>query len=215
MEMRMEARTMGIIGLVAIVLGTVALLPPIPQDPAYHIYADQRTVLGIPNFWNVVSNLPFVLLGLIGVTTIGMNRTPGYLPELKPIYTAFFAGVFLTGLGSTYYHLEPVNSTILWDRLALTILFMAFFSAVWGEHISPSAAVKMVWPLIAIGMASVVYWYITETRNPRRRRPASLRRGSVSTAVDAAADYALLPLPPDRRGLCLGHPGRLRPGQGR
>ncbi len=164
MKMPMEARTAGILGLVVIALGTVAMLPPIPQDPAYHIYADQRTVMGIPHFWNVVSNLPFVILGLMGVVSISMNRTPGFLPELKPVYTAFFAGVFLTGLGSAYYHLEPVNSTIVWDRLALTILFMAFFSAVWGEHISPAAAVKMVWPLIAIGMASVVYWYVTETR---------------------------------------------------
>jgi len=156
MEMRIQAKTLGLCGLVAIALGTVALLPPIPQDPIYHIYADQRTVMGIPNFWNVVSNLPFLLLGLIGVATIAMNRTPGFLPELKTIYLIFFAGVFLTGLGSAYYHLNPVNSTIIWDRLALTILFMAFFSAVWGEHISPSVAVKMVWPLIAIGMASVV-----------------------------------------------------------
>ncbi|MEJ2156282.1 MAG: hypothetical protein P8X96_13155, partial [Desulfobacteraceae bacterium] len=73
-------------------------------------------------------------------------------------------GVFLTGLGSAYYHMAPSNATILWDRLALTLLFMAFFSAVWGEHISASAAVKMVWPLVGLGLASVVYWYITETR---------------------------------------------------
>lgn len=162
--MPIRTKTMGIIGLAAIFLAAAALLPPIPQDPAYHLYADQRTVMGIPHFWNVLSNLPFIVLGLIGVITIAMNRTPGFMPELKPIYLTFFAGVFLAGLGSAYYHLNPVNSTLLWDRLALTILFMAFFSSVWGEHICVSAALKMVWPLIAVGLASVVYWYATETR---------------------------------------------------
>lgn len=171
MEVRFQTKTMGLFGLVAICLAAAAFLPPIPQDPAYHHYADQRTIMGIPNFWNVLSNLPFVILGMMGVTAIAMNRTPGFMPKLKPIYLAFFAGVFLTGFGSAHYHLDPVNSTIIWDRLALTILFMAFFSAVWGEHISISAALKMVWPLIAIGLASVIYWYITETRGQGDLRP--------------------------------------------
>jgi hypothetical protein len=163
-KMRIDAKTIGIAGLIIAAFIAVAMLPPIPQDPAYYLFADQRQVLGIPNFWNVVSNLPFLLLGLMGVISIAGNRTPGYLPELRPIYLTFFAGVFLTGLGSAYYHLDPSNATILWDRLALTILFMSIFCAVWGEHISTSAALKMVWPLIAVGLASVVYWYVTETR---------------------------------------------------
>lgn len=162
--MSVKRKTLGIIGLVVIALAGVALVPAIPQDPAYHRYADQRMVLGIPNFWNVFSNLPFVVLGLLGAATVALNRAPGYLSELKPIYLTFFSGVFLTGLGSAYYHLAPSNPTIVWDRLALTILFMAFFSAVWGEHVSASAALKMVWPLVAIGFASVVYWYLSETR---------------------------------------------------
>jgi hypothetical protein len=28
----------------------------IQQDQLYHVFADQRTLLGIPHFWNVVSN---------------------------------------------------------------------------------------------------------------------------------------------------------------
>jgi hypothetical protein len=44
----------------AVSLAGLALLPKIPQAQAYHEFADQRTLLGIPNFWNVVSNIPFV-----------------------------------------------------------------------------------------------------------------------------------------------------------
>ncbi|RPJ59548.1 MAG: hypothetical protein EHM24_27820 [Acidobacteria bacterium] len=32
-------------------------MPAIPQDPSYHHFADQRTILGVPHFWNVASNL--------------------------------------------------------------------------------------------------------------------------------------------------------------
>ena len=47
--------------------GPVCCVPPIPQSQIYHGFADQRTLLGIPNFWNVVSNLPFILVGALGL----------------------------------------------------------------------------------------------------------------------------------------------------
>ena len=56
-----------LLGLMVVSLATLPLLPPIAQDPTYHQFADQRTLLGIPNFWNVVSNLPFVLVGAMGL----------------------------------------------------------------------------------------------------------------------------------------------------
>lgn len=162
--MRMDLKTGAIIAAVVLTIPVLWLVPPIAQDPGYHIFADQRTRFGIPHFWNVISNAPFVILGIMGMSNIALNRTPGYLHELKPVYFTFYTGVFLTGCASAYYHLNPVNQTIVWDRLALTVLFMAVFSSIWGEHISISTARKMVWPLMVVGMASVIYWYVTETR---------------------------------------------------
>ena len=52
----------------AVTVGGVAAafwLPPLPQDPTYHAFADRRTFFGIPNFWNVCSNLAFVLVGAL------------------------------------------------------------------------------------------------------------------------------------------------------
>ena len=59
----------GIALLIAVTVASLVgllLLPPIPQDQSYHHFADQRTVLGIPNFWNVVSNIPFIAIGAVG-----------------------------------------------------------------------------------------------------------------------------------------------------
>ena len=65
-------------------LALLMLLPPIPQDPAYHAFADQRTLFGIPNFWNVVSNLPFIVIGAIGLIHHRDN----------PATIVLFAGIF-------------------------------------------------------------------------------------------------------------------------
>jgi hypothetical protein len=45
-------------------------LPPLLQDQSYHQFADQRELFGIPNFWNVVSNLPFIAVGAVGLLQV-------------------------------------------------------------------------------------------------------------------------------------------------
>ena len=155
-------------GLIAIalisIIGVVGvmMLDPIPQDIKYHLFLDQRTIFGIPNFWNVISNLPFLLIGLIGLR--GMFRTPGirYLPEIRVAYILFFAGVSLVAFGSGYYHLRPGNETLLWDRLPMTIAFMALFSVIIAEFVSVRAGKIALLPLIMFGAFSVFYWHRTE-----------------------------------------------------
>jgi hypothetical protein len=94
------------------------LLPPISQDQDYHQFADQRTLLGIPNFWNVVSNLPFIVVGALGLRRFYQ----------KPATFALFSGFLLTGFGSSYYHWNPSDETLLWDRLPMTLCFMAILA---------------------------------------------------------------------------------------
>jgi hypothetical protein len=55
------------LGLMAASLAALPLLPPIPQDQDYHHFADTRALLGIPNVWNVISNLPFIAAGAVGL----------------------------------------------------------------------------------------------------------------------------------------------------
>jgi hypothetical protein len=157
--------------LSAILVIAVFLVDPIPQDPAYHSFADARSILWIPNFWNVVSNLPFLLVGGTGIYyTFSGNRT-GTLPELRLAYLTFFAGIFLTGIGSAYYHLVPDNDSLMWDRLAMTIGFMALFAIFVGEHISVRIGNGILVPLLIIGLASVIYWGVTEARDAGDLRP--------------------------------------------
>jgi len=157
------------IGLLAITLclmvGVVGvlLLDPIKQDIGYHRFVDQRMLLGIPNFWNVISNLPFLVVGCMGLYSIFISRRLVYITELKITYTLFFLGVSLVAFGSGYYHLRPDNVSLVWDRLPMTIAFMALFSIIVGEFTSPKLCQFSLWPLLAFGAFSVVYWYVTES----------------------------------------------------
>jgi len=157
-------KTIFLITLSAILIVGVFSIDPISQDPTYHAFADARAILGVPNFWNVASNVPFLLVGGAGIYFASSKNCGGMLPEIHLAYLIFFVGVFLTGFGSAYFHLAPGNDTLLWDRLPMTIGFMGLFTIIIGEHISLPAARLLLIPLLVIGAASVAYWGATESR---------------------------------------------------
>ena len=149
----------------------IFFMQPIAQDQVYHQFSDQNTLFFIPNFWNVVSNLPFILVGSMGFFAMHKQAIRGGLPELRAIYNAFFIGLIFTGFGSSYYHWNPNNVSLVWDRLPMTISFMAFFTVILGENISTSFAKKIFYPLLTIGIFTVIYWIMTEMNGAGDLRP--------------------------------------------
>ncbi len=155
--------TMRLLIFGATVLGAVAvgiLLPPIYQDPAYHHFADDRTLLGIPNCWNVLSNAPFFLIGALGLGATRREAAFAERWERWPFVT-MFVGVLLIGLGSGYYHLAPDSARLVWDRLPMTIVFMAVFGVTLIERVDARVGAWLWVPLIALGAASVFAWRFT------------------------------------------------------
>lgn len=143
---------------VAICIGML-FVPPIPQAQTYHQFSDTRKLLGIPNASNVLSNIPFLIVGVMGLTFCWQRRVDKN--PLNIIYSIFFAGIFLTGFGSSYYHLSPANQTLVWDRLPMTLGFMAFVAAVISEWVDHRLR-HTVWPLLIIGVFSIWYWTRTD-----------------------------------------------------
>lgn len=150
------------------------LVPRVPQDLAYHAFADQRTVLGVANFWNVASNLPFIMVGIAGLAMIAINDRLSFLPELRWIYRVLFATLILTGIGSAWYHLAPSNESLVWDRLGITLPVAALFSIILGEHVSSRLAAKLFLPLCLVGLGTVVWWAYSESQNAGDLRPYAL-----------------------------------------
>jgi len=129
---------------------------PIAQDQAYHHFSDGRALFGLPNAWNVLSNLPFLLFGGWGVAAL--LRDPALGAPLRPLYFVFFVAASLVSVGSAYYHADPNDATLVWDRLPMTLAFMAFFAAVIGRHVSPVFARRALIPLLLLGLSTVLWW---------------------------------------------------------
>jgi len=77
---------------------------------------------------------------------------------LVPVAGALFTGFLLTGFGSAYYHVAPDDGTLFWDRLPMTISFMALLAGALGERFGEAAGRRALWPLLALGAASLVWW---------------------------------------------------------
>ena len=148
------------------------ILSPFAQDHAYHAFADTRTLLGIPNFWNVISNLPFLVVGGWGLAFLARNSS--VVTPLRNNWLVFFIGILMTTFGSVYYHLSPDNASLGWDRLAMTIGFMSLFALVIGEYVSVAWAHRLLVPLVMLGAASVYYWLLTEAWGAGDLRPYAL-----------------------------------------
>jgi len=144
--------------LIAPILLAIAFLllyPPVHQDQSYHYFADQRTFLGIPNFWNVVSNAGFLVVGIMGLLRFKEVRS-----------RILFAGVLATSIGSSYYHWAPQDSRLVWDRLPMTIVFMSLLSIVISMWFDQRLGSRLLFPLLVFGVATIVWWQLTGDLRP-------------------------------------------------
>ena len=159
-------RNRPVLALLVLTLASLAglsLIPPIPQDQSYHQFADQRTLFGIPNVWNVVSNLPFIAVGAAGLARFHRQAAT----------TVLFLGIFLTGFGSSYYHWNPSDGPLFWDRLPMTLCFMAILALVVEERrqigdlrlyvwvqFFPALALPLMFLLFPPKYTGTYYWLI-------------------------------------------------------
>ena len=149
--------------------GYLLASPPLKQPQEYHNFADQRPLLSMPNMLNVVSNLPFLVVGVWGMiymASAASHRPGAFLePMERWPYWVFFVGLALTGIGSSYYHANPNNSTLTWDRMPLTIAFMGLFTAILAERLCWQLSGWLLGPMVVLGIVSVVYWHMTELQD--------------------------------------------------
>ncbi|MEA2571269.1 MAG: hypothetical protein QOI24_3270 [Acidobacteriota bacterium] len=138
-------------GIAALLLAFL-FIPSTPQDPRYHDFADQRTMLGIPNALNVLSNIGFVIVGVLGLLKVRRRDA---------ITLTFFAGMLATGIGSSIYHLSPRDATLVVDRLPMTIAFASFFLLLLDIR-----SVRALLLMCALGIATIIWWLTLDDLRP-------------------------------------------------
>jgi len=175
--MSRKNRIVLLIGISIVAVVATFLFPPIAQDPNYHLLMDHRVIAGIPNFGDVVFNTGFLLVGLLGLWKLFQIREDRSRlvdkQEFYPLAVAF-TGTVLIFVGSAYYHWAPNNSSLVWDRLPMTLAFMGIFSMILAERISVRIGIRFLIPLLVLGVASVAYWHMTEQSGQGDLRPYAL-----------------------------------------
>ena len=147
---------------------------------------------GIPNALDVLSNVPFFLVGCSGLAFLrrGPTRDPDgpFRPGAhtafeslreRPAYVLFFAGVLLTAFGSGWYHLKPIDPAALLGSPPMAIAFTALFAAMIAERISIYWSRMLLLPFVFAGVASVVMWRLSEEQ---RRGRSSRSTSSFSSS---------------------------------
>ena len=115
-----------------------------------HPFVDARTLLGLPNAMDVLSNLPLALAGLSGLLARRDRSLPGATQLAAQV---FFVGLLLTGCGSAWYHWAPDADGLVWDRLGMAVTFAGALGLAVSERVGQAPARSTLW--ITLSLATV------------------------------------------------------------
>ncbi|WCM92827.1 hypothetical protein M5C99_21195 [Acidovorax sp. NCPPB 2350] len=180
----------------------IALAGPfIAPGPQAHAYADQRTLWGLPHAMDVLTNLPFAVLGIAGLARLVARLREGALRAATAgAAGVFFAGLVLTAAGSALYHWQPHGATLLADRAGMLVAFAGMLALAVDERIGARAAALTAATVLAGGWAALRAWGITGNLWPW----GVVQGGGMLLLLALAADAAR-----ERRAGRAPLPGRL------
>jgi predicted membrane channel-forming protein YqfA (hemolysin III family) len=179
-----------VLGFTLVCVLIALLWPAMPQPLDYHRFVDTRGAFGIPNFGDVVSNVGFLIAGVVCLYVSLRKATVFEYGWERIAYVVFAIGMLLTALGSSYYHLAPDNERLVWDRLPMTIAFMSLIASQITERVHGRAGAWLLAPLLLVGAASVFYWRATERAGAGNVMPYGVLQGySVVILLLLAAFY--------------------------
>ncbi|MDI9334102.1 MAG: hypothetical protein QM533_06965 [Cytophagales bacterium] len=130
------------------------------NDLGSHHFIDSRAWLGIPNAADVLSNLPFALLGIWGLLLQVKLRKPSQrlINRESFVLTLFFIGLIFTTIGSGLYHLAPSNETLVWDRAGMAFAFAGMLGIAASERISSRSGIWLGLASLLAGALSLIVW---------------------------------------------------------
>ena len=156
------------------ILAALAWWGPIPQLAGYHQFADHSTWGAIPHAADVLSNALFLLPCFAGMRLV-LRHSPQEVGRKG--YMLFFASLGLTALGSGWYHLEPDNASLVWDRLPIALACAGILDAVIAEQCGARDAQRLRPILWAWAPLSVLWWYWSELNGIGDLRPYLFLQG--------------------------------------
>lgn len=158
-------RTGGLeLALLIACLGLIALAawaPSIAQPAHYHAFADHRTLFGVPNLMDVLSNLAFAGFGLIGTWRLWRLPSGVVSRTQRNLAGLFFLGLIITTFLSGGYHLQPEDGGLANDRYGMTIAFAGLLGLAVASRISDRTGPLVSLAVLAFGALSISIWSST------------------------------------------------------
>ncbi|GLT75925.1 hypothetical protein SLA2020_476150 [Shorea laevis] len=134
------------------------ITPKIPLSPHNPLFADMRNFLGMPNTLNVISNFPFLIVGVLGfVLSLGGSFFNISLRGEVWGWVLFYAGIASMAFGSAYYHLKPDESRVMWDTLPMMIAYSSLFSSFIIERLGERIGLSCLLSLLIVAVISIIY----------------------------------------------------------
>lgn len=167
----LSRRERGLVSLFAL-LTLIAFIAPVVPASAFPmpVFADTHAWQGLPNAMDVLSNLPFLALGLWGLRWLHwLDRTHEQVLDAVPVPASavhppvnaldcawmFFAGLVVTAVGSAFYHLQPEDMRLAADRAGMTVVFAGLIGFAVCERVSARAGWPAAWFVLASGLLAV------------------------------------------------------------
>lgn len=145
---------------VALLAACAVLLPALPQAAHYHLFADDRTLWGIPYAMDVLTNLPLLIAGLAIAWRLAVLVRSSHEP--LPLWGWLMAlaalGFMLTAVASSLYHWQPNDAGVTWDRLAMAVIFAAVIGLAVGQICDAPTAAGMALLTLAAGAVALWVW---------------------------------------------------------
>ncbi|MGQ3000031.1 hypothetical protein [Variovorax sp.] len=152
-----------------LLIGIVGPVLPAAEVAIALVFADTRAWHGLPNAMDVLSNLPFLLMGCWGLYWLNridrahheaLSGFPLAPPASDPPDNTldcawlFFAGLIATAAGSAFYHLAPDAPRLAADRAGMAVAFAGLIGMAVCERVSQRAGWPAAWFVLTTGLLS-------------------------------------------------------------
>ncbi|CAN5911431.1 hypothetical protein BH11PSE13_BH11PSE13_08720 [soil metagenome] len=155
--------------------------PAFSGPDAVSVFADDRGWHSLPNAMDVLSNLPFLVIGVLGLRWLSwldrpeLAAAPTSASADEPVSVGlsqrlgnsldcawlFFAGLIACAAGSVFYHLQPDLLRLAADRAGMAIAFAGLIGVAVCDRVSQRTGWAAAWATLAGGLLAVAVWFET------------------------------------------------------